>query len=65
MAIRSRDKKKDDKARTSGLEHQMHAQTGEMLNALDNPDDGEIFDTGDASDFAGENDRKKRKAPHR
>lgn len=30
------------------------------LVVLDNPDDGELYDTGDASDFAGEKERKQR-----
>lgn len=29
-------------------------RTSESLVVLDNPDDGELFDTGDASDHAGE-----------
>lgn len=37
--------------------------TGETLVATDNPDDAEIFDTGDASDFAAET--RKRNAKHR
>lgn len=34
-------------------------KSDQSLVTLDNPDDGELFDTGDASDFAGESDRKE------
>ena len=40
-----------------------HQATGAMLNVLDNPDDGEIFDTGDASDFAGERRKNPTQSP--
>lgn len=32
---------------------QARRKSSKSLVVLDNPDDGEIFDTGDASDFAG------------
>ena len=35
-------------------------KSAEGLNTLDSPDDGEIFDTGDASDFAGKSMNRNR-----
>lgn len=35
-------------------------KSDQSLVVLDNPDDGELYDTGDASDFAGEKERKQR-----
>lgn len=47
------------------LEEQLAATAGNTLNALDNPDDKEIFETGDASDFAGEHKMERRKSKER
>ena len=44
-----------------GSERGLGPAPGLTLNVLDNPDDGEIFDTGDASDFAGEKLNERRR----
>lgn len=46
---------RDPRRRRSGVvQSQGRRQAGKSLVVLDNPDDGEIAQTGDASDFAGE-----------
>lgn len=47
----------------TSLAPRMPKKTDDSLVVLDNPDDGEIYDTGDASDFAGE--KKHRDRNHR
>lgn len=46
--------------RTSPRRATIRRRSDETFISLDNPDDGELFDTGDASDFSGESPHKYR-----